>query len=200
MPSAPKKRSNGKASKGKRAMADPTAISRTDSEGQFRVVIETPRGSRNKYSFDREQEVFVLKKVLPAGMTFPFDFGFVPETLAEDGDPIDVLLLMDEPAFPGCTIRARLVGVMEAEEKNDEGKKQRNDRLIAVALESPTYSEMKSLDDLGERLVGDIENFFVTYQKLRGNDFKVLSRGDARTASRLIDKASRNYSDRQEAA
>lgn len=181
-------------------MADPSEISRTDAQGQFRVVIETPRGSRNKYSYDREQQVFVLKKVLAAGMTFPFDFGFVPATLAEDGDPIDILLLMDEPAFPGCTVRARLIGVLEAEEKSEEGKTQRNDRLIAVALESPTYSEMKSLDDLGERLLRDIENFFVTYQKLRGNEFKVLARSDARKASRLIEKSSQNFSQKEKEA
>jgi inorganic pyrophosphatase len=177
------------AKKKSKAMADPTAISRTDAEGQFRVVIETPRGSRNKYSYDSEQQVFVLKKVLPAGMTFPFDFGFVPDTLAEDGDPIDVLLLMDEPAFPGCTIRARLVGVLEAEEKNDKGKKQRNDRLIGVAIESHNYAEMKSLDDLGVRLTNDIEQFFVTYQQLRGNDFKVIGRGNAKRAMQLVEAA-----------
>jgi inorganic pyrophosphatase len=196
----PKKSRSKKLPKANGSMSDPTRISRTDSEGQFRVVIETPRGSRNKYSYDSEQQVFVLKKVLPAGMTFPFDFGFVPATLAEDGDPIDVLLLMDEPAFPGCTVRARLVGALEAEEKNDKGEKQRNDRLIAVALESPTYSDMKSLDALGERLVGDIEKFFVTYQKLRGNQFKVIARSDAHKAAQLIEKSSRNYSNQKEAA
>ena len=177
------------ASKKSKAMADPSAISRNDAEGQFRVVIETPRGSRNKYSFDREQQVFVLKKTLPAGMTFPFDFGFVPDTLADDGDPIDVLLLMDEPAFAGCTIRARLVGVLEVEERNDKGKKQRNDRLIGVALESHNYAEMESLSDLGERLVNDIEQFFVTYQKLRGNDFRVIGRGDGKRAMQLVEAA-----------
>jgi inorganic pyrophosphatase len=170
-------------------MADPTAISRKDAEGQFRVVIETPRGCRNKYSYDPEQQVFVLKKVLPAGMTFPFDFGFVPDTLAGDGDPIDVLLLMDEPAFPGCTVRARLIGVLEAEEKTEEGKKQRNDRLIGVALDSPSYGEMHALKDLGGRLVKDIEQFFVTYQKLRGKDFKVISRGDEKRAMQLVREA-----------
>lgn len=176
-------------SRSDRSMADPTAISRKDAEGQFRVVIETPRGCRNKYSYDQEQQVFVLKKVLPAGMTFPFDFGFVPDTLAGDGDPIDVLLLMDEPAFPGCTVRARLIGVLEAEEKTEEGKKQRNDRLIGVALDSPSYGEMHALKDLGGRLVKDIEQFFVTYQKLRGNDFKVISRGDEKRAMQLVREA-----------
>jgi inorganic pyrophosphatase len=123
-------------------------------------------------------------------MTFPFDFGFVPDTLADDGDPIDVLLLMDEPAFPGCTVRARMVGVLEAEERSEEGKQQRNDRLIAVAIESHSYGEMESLSDLGTRLVSDIEQFFVTYQKLRGKSFKVIGRGDARKAMQLIKRAS----------
>jgi inorganic pyrophosphatase len=181
----PKKSSN----QSDRSMADPTAISKTDAEGQFRVVIETPRGCRNKYSYDPEQQVFVLKKVLPAGMTFPFDFGFVPDTLAGDGDPIDVLLLMDEPTFPGCTIRARLIGVLEAEEKTDEGKKNRNDRLIGVALDSHSYGEMQAMKDLGERLVKDIEQFFVTYQKLLGKDFKVIGRGDAKRAMQLVREA-----------
>jgi inorganic pyrophosphatase len=176
--------------KNSRSMADPSAISRKDAEGQIRAVIETPRGSRNKFSYNREEQVFVLRKVLPAGLTFPFDFGFIPETLAEDGDPIDVLLLMDEPAFPGCAIRARLVGVLEAEEKNEQGKKQRNDRLIGVAIDSHNYAENKSLNDLGDRLVDDIEQFFATYQKLLGRDFKIIGRGDARRAMQLVEAAS----------
>src|SRR6478752_3252537 len=86
-----------------------------------RVVIETPKGSRNKYAFDSEDRTFSLKKVLPAGMGFPYDFGFVPSTLAEDGDPVDVLVLMDEPAFAGCVLECRLIGVIEGEQK--DGKK-----------------------------------------------------------------------------
>jgi inorganic pyrophosphatase len=180
-------------------MADPTDISRFDSEGQFRVVIETPRGSRNKYAFSRNEQVFILKKVLPAGMTFPFDFGFVPKTMAEDGDPIDVLVLMDEPAFPGCTVQARLIGVIEAEESQN-GTKQRNDRLVAVACESPSFSEMKSFDDIGERLVKDIEQFFVTYQHLRGNQFKILRRGSAKRALNLVNKATVAHRAKQSSA
>jgi inorganic pyrophosphatase len=82
----------------------------------LQVVIETPKGSRNKYSFDPEQHIFVLKAALPAGMSFPYDFGFVPQTLAQDGDPLDVLVLMDEPAFPGCALLVRLIGVIEGEQ------------------------------------------------------------------------------------
>lgn len=83
--------------------------------GTLNVVIETPRGHRNKYSFDHELGLFRLGGVLTAGAVFPFDFGFLPGTLAADGDPLDVLVLMDEPAFPGCLIPARLLGAIEAE-------------------------------------------------------------------------------------
>ena len=105
-----------------RAMADPTRLKPIDKkDGSVQVIIETPKGSRNKFAFDPEQNIFALKKVLPAGMAFPYEFGFLPRTRAEDGDPIDVLLLMDEPAFPGCSVRARLIGVIEGEQL--EGKK-----------------------------------------------------------------------------
>src|SRR4051812_16032600 len=77
------------------------------------VILETPKGSRNKYAFDVGLGIFKLKKSLPAGAVFPFDFGFIPSTVGEDGDPLDVLMLMDEPAFPGCLVEGRLLGVME---------------------------------------------------------------------------------------
>ena len=104
-----------------------------DSEsGCLNVVIETPRGCRNKYSFDFDLGSFKLKAVLPSGAVFPFDFGSIPGTVADDGDPLDVLLLMDEPVFPGCLVEARILGVIEAEQTKD-GQTERNDRLIAVA-------------------------------------------------------------------
>ena len=108
----------------KNGLADPSRLKPVDEQDKqlLRVVIETPKGSRNKFAFDAEQHMFQLKKVLPAGMAFPYDFGFVPSTLAEDGDPVDVLVLMDEPAFPGCVLSCRPVGVIEGEQKSKEGK------------------------------------------------------------------------------
>ena len=99
-------------------LADPTRLAPFDKEFQSRiqVIIETPKGSRNKFAFDPEQEVFALAKVLPAGMVFPYDFGFIPSTKAEDGDPTDVLVLMDEPAFPGVLVKCRVIGVIEGEQ------------------------------------------------------------------------------------
>src|SRR5580704_14286358 len=116
-----------------KGLANPTRLKPMGKgEGLLQVVIETPKGSRNKFAFDPEQRVFSLKKVLPAGMTFPYDFGFLPQTLAPDGDPLDVLLLMDEPAYPGVVVRSRLLGVIEGEQLDGKNKI-RNDRLLAVA-------------------------------------------------------------------
>src|SRR3979409_2731360 len=97
------------------ALADPSRLPSLDQDddGIFQVVVETPKDSRNKYAFDPERKVFELKKVLPAGMAFPYDFGFIPRTKAEDGDPVDVLVLMDEPAFPGVVLKCRLIGIIE---------------------------------------------------------------------------------------
>jgi len=98
-------------------LANPLDLSSLDAKDDelIQVVIETPKGSRNKYAFDPEQKTFQLTKVLPAGMAFPYDFGFVPSTKAEDGDPTDVLVLMDEPAFPGCLLTCRVIGIIEGE-------------------------------------------------------------------------------------
>ena len=130
-----------------RALANPTMLKPMTKDDLLQVVIETPAGSRNKFAFDPDQSVFALKKVLPAGMVFPYDFGFLPQTLAPDGDPIDVLLLMDEPAYPGCLVASRLIGVIEGE-KIDGKKKVRNDRLVAVANANHMYANIRKLEDL----------------------------------------------------
>jgi inorganic pyrophosphatase len=161
-------------------------VQRIDRMGELRAVIETPRGSRNKYSHDSKENLFLLKKVLPAGMSFPYDFGYIPQTEAEDGDPLDVLVLMDEPAFPGCVLQIRLIGLIEAEEKN-EGKTVRNDRLIAVAIQSRGHREVKNLSELGDAFVKDLEKFFETYQKLEGKEFRILGRKDAKEAERSME-------------
>src|SRR5580698_5222571 len=98
-----------------KSLTDPTQLKPINKKDDLlQVIIETPAGSRNKFAYDPDQAIFALKKVLPAGMVFPYDFGFLPQTIAPDGDPLDVLLLMDEPAFPGCAVLARLIGVIEA--------------------------------------------------------------------------------------
>jgi inorganic pyrophosphatase len=145
-------------------------------EGELNVIIEAPRGSRNKYAYVPGDGLFVLRGVLPAGASFPFDFGFIPSTLGEDGDPLDVLVLMDEAAFAGCLVPSRLVGGIEAEQTERDGETTRNDRLIAVAAESHTHRDVKSLDDLNDTLLEEIEHFFESYNEMRGKRFEVLRR------------------------
>lgn len=155
--------------------------------GHVNVIIETPKGSRNKYAFDFESKAFKLKTVLPHGSVFPFDFGAIPGTRGEDGDPLDVLVLMDEPVFPGCFLQARVLGVIEAKQ-TEEGKTERNDRLVAVAAESHTHSSIKSLVKLEPTLLDEIEHFFVSYNTARGKKFKPIARKGPAAAKRLIDK------------
>ena len=173
--------------KKKDSLANPVRLKPVDDDGQVRIVVETPKGSRNKYAFDPEQRAFTLKKVLPEGMVFPHDFGFLPSTKAEDGDPLDVLILMDEPAFPGCIVEARLIGVIEGEQTED-GKKERNDRLIAVSNTSHTHSDIKSVDDLNRSLLREVEKFFINYHANDGAEFKVLACKGPQAAARCLKK------------
>jgi len=149
------------------------------------VVIETPKGSPNKLVFEPHYGTFVLKGVLPAGAVFPFDFGFVPSTLAEDGDPLDVLVLMDAPVFPGCIVPSRLIGVIEAEQTED-GTTTRNDRLLAVAETSATHRSIRHLSDLSRDLVAQIEHFFTSYNEVKGKRFKVRRHSDKTRAIALV--------------
>jgi inorganic pyrophosphatase len=172
-----------------KSLADPTKLKPIDKkDGLLQVIIETPAGSRNKFAYDPDQGIFALKKVLPAGMVFPYDFGFLPQTIAPDGDPIDVLLLMDEPAFPGCAVRARLIGVIEGEQL--EGKdKIRNDRLIAVAEANHQYGNIQKLKDLPSEWLKEVQDFFVNYHNLEGKKYRLLGCKGPDTALKLIKDA-----------
>ncbi len=151
------------------------------------VVIETPKGSRNKYSFDVEQKIFELAKVLPAGMAFPYDFGFIPSTLAEDGDPTDVLVLMDEPAFPGCLLKCRTIGIIEGEQGSGK-KTNRNDRIIAIEQMNHSYAHITHIDDLGKKFVKELVEFFVDYHQLEGKEYRILGvKGPGEARRRMKD-------------
>ena len=165
-------------------------------EGHLRVVIETPKGSRNKYDYDPECDCLELATVLPEGMVFPFDFGFIPSTLGDDGDPLDILVLMDTPVVPGCVVRSRLLGVIKAKQKEKEKEWTRNDRLIAVAANAENHATARSLTDLRPGLVRNIEAFFSQYNRLRDRKFKPVGEGDAREAERLIKRGRKAFSHR----
>jgi inorganic pyrophosphatase len=179
------------ARKSSKSLIDPTRLEPVlKKDGLLQVIVETPKGSRNKFSFDTKQEIFALKKVLPAGMVFPYDFGFLPKTLADDGDPIDVLLLMDEPAFPGVLVPSRLIGVIEGEQV--DGKKRiRNDRLVAIAEASHMYANVRKLNDLPKQFLRELQDFFVNYHKLEGKVYKLLGYKEISAAEKLIKKAQR---------
>jgi inorganic pyrophosphatase len=152
------------------------------------VVIETPKGSPNKLAFEPRYGAFVLKGVLPAGAVFPFDFGFVPSSRGDDGDPLDVLVLMDAPVFPGCIVPARVIGVIEAEQTED-GQTERNDRVLAVAADSAAHRSIRELSDLSQDLITQVEHFFKSYNEAKGKRFRVKARSGKRRALVLVKRA-----------
>ena len=161
-----------------------------DKPNRIEVMIETPKGSSNKIKYDTASGKFKLSKVMPEGMIFPYDFGFVPGTKADDGDPLDVLVLTDAPLFPGCVVECTLIGAIEAEQQ-EEGETNRNDRLIAVADQSLLYSEIKNLEDLNPNVLKQIEAFFVNYQRVRNVKVTILGRSTPQKAHALLKEASR---------
>jgi inorganic pyrophosphatase len=168
-------------------MADPVLLAplAKGDKKVVRVVIETPKGSRNKYAFNVHERVFELKTVLPAGMAFPYDFGFVPSTLAADGDPVDVLVLMDEPAFTGCVLKCRIIGIIEGEQRAGE-KVERNDRVVGVEQDNHSFAEVEHVDDLGNIFVRELEEFFVNYHRHKGHEYKIIGIGGPRAAEKYI--------------
>ncbi|HJQ33385.1 MAG TPA: inorganic diphosphatase [Pyrinomonadaceae bacterium] len=164
-----------------------------NDDEELNVVIETPKGSRNKYNYDERLRLFKLGGVLPSGASFPFDFGFVPSTLGGDGDPLDVLVLMDEPAFTGCLVRTRLVGVVEAEQTERDGETTRNDRLVGVAAESRLLARVRTLESLGPDLLEEIEHFFASYNDIKGKVFKPLGRHGPARALKLVEEGRKRF-------
>lgn len=173
----------------RKSLTDPSKLSSLDERDKqlIRVVIETPKGSRNKYAFNADEKVFELKKVLPAGMAFPYDFGFIPSTVAEDGDPVDVLVLMDEPAFAGCILKCRVIGIIEGEQGTEKGT-ERNDRVVAIEKDNHSFADIKQIDDLGKHFLRELEQFFVNYHELSGEKYRLLgAKGPAKAGKRIED-------------
>jgi len=129
---------------------------------------------------------------LPEGMMFPFDFGFVPSTLGEDGDPLDILVLMDAPAHVGCLIEVRIIGIIQAEQ-SDDGKSEINDRLLGVAIHSYDHEGLESIKDVSKTLLNQLEQFFISYNKQRGKKFKVTGTGGPKKAVEFLKLGMRAY-------
>lgn len=129
--------------------------------GLINVLIEIPAGSKNKYEFDKDMGAFILDRVLFSSVQYPYDYGFVPNTLADDGDPLDGMVLMDQPTFPGCVIAARPIGMLEMIDGGD-----RDEKILCVPAEDPRYAQVKSLNDVATHRLDEIAEFFRTYKNL----------------------------------
>lgn len=152
------------------------------------VVVEIPRGSRNKYEFDKARGVFVLDRVLYSSVHYPTDYGYVDGTLAEDGDALDALVVVNEPTFPGCHIIARPVGVLDM--RDEKGPDQ---KILAVPVGDPRFHHVEDLKDIGPHWLREVENFFVTYKALEDKWTEVTGWEDAAAAQRVIDAARALY-------
>ncbi|MEA2789950.1 MAG: inorganic pyrophosphatase [Acetobacteraceae bacterium] len=159
------------------------------TSGTVTAVIETPKGSPNKYDYDESCAAFRLAGVMPEGTTFPYDFGFIPSTVAEDGDPLDILVFLDAPVIAGCILTVRLIGVVEAKQRKKGEDWIRNDRLLAVATHAHTHQHIETLDDLRPRLVDEIEAFFRHYNDMKGSEFKPVNRDGPKRARKLLGEA-----------
>jgi inorganic pyrophosphatase len=156
--------------------------------GRVHVLIDTPAGSRTKYKYDERFEVLRVSRVLPRGAAFPYDFGSIPGTRAEDGDALDVLVLQLPTSFPGCLVTVRLIGVLHAEQ-GEGGKHIRNDRLIGVVDTPVNPARLHELSALDEEELRAMEHFFKSYNAFQGRDFNIKSRGDARAAMQALERA-----------
>lgn len=159
---------------------------------RINVVIDTPKGSRNKFKYDEAMGLFRLSRILPAGMQFPYDFGSVPRTCAEDGDALDVLVLMDAPTFPGCLVEVRLLGVLRAKQK-EKRKTIHNDRLIGVAETPVNRPDIHDIDELGDTRLSEIEHFFIAYNRAHGREFTPTGWLGPEAAEKLLGKALRKF-------
>ena len=158
-----------------------------------RVLVEIPKGSRNKYEWDQETGTIALDRRLFAAVSYPTDYGMIPETLAEDGDEIDAMVALTEPTFPGCTIRVNPVALLQIRDAE-----KRNDKVVAVPLTDPSWNTLQELDDLPEQLTKEIVHFFQVYNDLEGGDWEIEGWGSRQDALEHIEHARRRYRESQD--
>jgi inorganic pyrophosphatase len=168
-------------------MADLTTLANQfdPDKASCRVIIETPKGSRNKFDYDPQSHLFMLAGLLPEGMVFPSDFGFIPSTQGEDGDPLDIMVLMDVPTHVGCLIEVRIVGIIDAEQTED-GKTEKNSRILGAAIHSYEHQNLLAISDVSKAWLSQVEEFFVSYNKQRGKKFKIVDTGGPKKAFRYL--------------
>jgi len=165
-----------------------------ESDERVLAFVEIPRGSRNKYEYDEERGVFRLDRVLYSSVHYPTDYGFIPDTLAEDGDHLDILVLVQEPTFPGCLVETFPIGGLDmADEKGGDFK------VLAVPVGDPRFSHVRSLEQLGEHWLREIETFFSTYKLLEPKQTEVLGWHSEAEAREVIARCRERYREANEA-
>ena len=153
----------------------------------FQVIVETPRGSAEKYSYNKKLHLFELKKILPAGMSFPYDFGFFPGTVGGDGDPVDALVLSEFRSFPGCLMDCRIIGALVADQK-EKGKKTRNDRFFTIPAVSKVYQHITAIRDIPKKEMTELINFFIVYNLQEEKEFEPVRILNPHDAAKLYKK------------
>ena len=162
---------------------DLSRIPAQPKSGLINVLIEIPAGSKNKYEFDKDLNAFALDRVLYASVHYPYDYGFVPNTLADDGDPLDGMVIMDQPTFPGCVITARPIGMLEMIDGGD-----RDEKILCVPDKDPRYVHVKSLRDIASHRLDEIEEFFRTYKNLEKKVTEILGWKDIDYVMPLVEQ------------
>jgi inorganic pyrophosphatase len=162
-----------------------------DDEGHLRVVVESPRGSRLKLKYQPELAIFTVARPLVLGVSYPFDWGFVPSTEAEDGDPLDAMVLLDAPTYPGVVVACEPIGVVRVEQRAKKGGRERNDRVIASPVQAPRFDGLRDARRLPKRTRDEIERFFLAAVTLERKDVKLLGWGAIREARALVGRALR---------
>jgi inorganic pyrophosphatase len=167
----------------KNSVMDLSRIPAQPKPGLINVLIEIPAGSKNKYEFDKDLQAFALDRVLYSSVQYPYDYGFVPNTLADDGDPLDGMVLMDQPTFPGCVIAARPIGMLEMIDGGD-----RDEKILCVPDKDPRYANVKSLSDIAPHRLEEIAEFFKTYKNLEKKVTEILGWQDVAQVMPLVEK------------
>ena len=169
-------------------MVDLSRIPAQPEPGVINVLIEIPAGSKNKYEFDKDMNAFALDRVLFSSVHYPLDYGFVPNTLADDGDPLDGMVIMDQPTFPGCVIAARPIGMLEMVDGGD-----RDEKILCVPAKDPRYAEVKSLKDVSPHRLDEIAEFFKTYKNLEKKVTEILGWKDVDAVTALVEQCIAAY-------
>ena len=164
-----------------------------DDAGNVRVVVETPAGSRVKYKYDERLGIFQWSRQLPAGERYPFDYGFLPQTLADDGDGVDALVWAEQGTQSGVVVPARVIGALRVEQQRDGGPIKRNDRIVTVPVFDPTSPGARDIGELPADLRAELERFFTASLAHTGKQIRLCGWADAAEAVAFVDAAARRF-------